>query len=310
MLLEREVEPQSRRTLEDLVNARGFINLEHLNRDLPPMREVHDGVEIARIGDRSLMAEIYVPDVPGPLPVYLHIHGGGFCYGSIANERKLAMRVAETGYVTISIDYALAPENPFPAAVRDCLLAVNWAMEHAADYGATPGPMAFGGQSAGATLAAATVSALLPGSEAAREGLDLPPIPEGVNPIALLLISGILSMPLMLEEPGSNVGPAELWHIAYLGSNFTGQNRHPFVSPLFAPNLAEFPATYLTCGCEDSMLRHTTEMTMALAMANVPTTTSIIEHADHAHVQLDHVLPSAALEMERMLGWMRSHATV
>jgi acetyl esterase len=90
-------------------------------------------------------------------PLVLYFHGGGWVVGSLDTHdgvcRKLA---AETGYPVVSVDYRLAPEHPFPAALRDCYRALEWATETAPELDADPERVALAGDSAGGNLAAAT----------------------------------------------------------------------------------------------------------------------------------------------------------
>jgi len=103
----------------------------------------------------ELPVRVYKPDAPGPLPLIVYFHGGGFVVGNPdytdAATRILALR---TPAVVVSVDYRLAPEHPLPAAPDDCEFAVNWCFENAEALGARPGPLAVAGDSAGGNLSA------------------------------------------------------------------------------------------------------------------------------------------------------------
>ncbi|MEQ3550829.1 alpha/beta hydrolase [Pseudonocardia nematodicida] len=111
----------------------------------------------------DLPARLYVPDPVlrdgvtedsdgSPLLVYLH--GGGFVAGDLDTHDGLcSVLAAESGARVLSVGYRLAPEYPFPAAVDDCLAAFTHVATHPAEYGAAPGRIAVGGDSAGASLA-------------------------------------------------------------------------------------------------------------------------------------------------------------
>lgn len=88
----------------------------------------------------------------GPLPALMYVHGGGFRILSKETHWLMALVFARAGYVVFSIDYRLAPKNPFPAALDDCSVAYRWLADHAAAYGADPSRLVLAGESAGANL--------------------------------------------------------------------------------------------------------------------------------------------------------------
>ncbi|MBS7539066.1 alpha/beta hydrolase [Ancylobacter lacus] len=94
---------------------------------------------------------------PQPKGVYLHFHGGGWCLGSARENDGLNHRLVErTGFAVVSVDYRLAPENPWPAAPDDCEAAALWLLrEGPARFGTER--FALGGESAGGNLAVATL---------------------------------------------------------------------------------------------------------------------------------------------------------
>lgn len=91
----------------------------------------------------------------GKLPALVYIHGGGFTIGSIDTHDTLCRRICVAAHcVVVSVDYRLAPEHPFPAAVEDCDDAYRWIVAHADELGIRSGHIAVGGDSAGGNLAA------------------------------------------------------------------------------------------------------------------------------------------------------------
>ena len=87
-----------------------------------------------------------------PLPVVVYFHGGGFVIGDIATHDTTCQRLAAgVPALVVSVDYRLAPEHRFPAAVDDCDAATAWASAHAAEFGGDPSRLAVAGDSAGAT---------------------------------------------------------------------------------------------------------------------------------------------------------------
>ncbi len=89
------------------------------------------------------------------LPVLLYLHGGGFVIGGVETHDSLCRQLAlRSGGAVLSLDYRLAPEHPFPAAVDDAWAAMRWLAAHGGMIGVDGGRLAVGGDSAGATLAA------------------------------------------------------------------------------------------------------------------------------------------------------------
>ena len=90
-----------------------------------------------------------------PLPVLVFFHGGGWVTGSIKTHDVLCREIAaRSGFAVASVDYRLAPEHPFPAAINDAEAATLWIAEHAGDFGLDASRIAVGGDSAGGNLAA------------------------------------------------------------------------------------------------------------------------------------------------------------
>jgi acetyl esterase len=91
-----------------------------------------------------------------PLPGFVFFHGGGMVAGSIETHDRIAAALAQTtGCRLVSVDYRLAPEHKFPAAIEDAIAAIRWISAEAASLGIDAGRLVVGGDSAGATLAAA-----------------------------------------------------------------------------------------------------------------------------------------------------------
>ncbi len=112
---------------------------------------------------RALPVRVYTPpSLRTPLPVLVYLHGGGWAAGSVETHDPFCRLLASLAGVSIvSVDYRLAPESPYPAALEDAHQAVLWAAEHAAAWGGDPRLLALGGDSAGGNLAAVAASRLL-----------------------------------------------------------------------------------------------------------------------------------------------------
>lgn len=291
------------RSVDELVERARVAGAEidHLLKDLPEIGMLHEHVEMRATAGCTPTAEIYVPKGPGPFPVFLHIHGGGWFTGSAKAERRFGMRFAEAGILTVNLDYALAPRYPFPKGLEDCIYAARWIFRNIERYGGDPGRLAIGGGSAGANLAAETALALHNG-DATLDGGDLAQV--AVRFRAAVLLFGVLDVRHWICEPHYYAGDSEIYVQSYLGPNFTGRVRDPRVSPIEHPNLASMPPTYLCCGAEDALLSHSLRFTEALTLRDVPTTLSVVENADHEFLKIPDIVPSAAPELRRIIEWL------
>jgi acetyl esterase/lipase len=103
----------------------------------------------------EIPVRIYKPAGAGPHPILVFFHGGGFVIGDLdSHDAACRALTNQAGCLTVAIDYRLAPEHKFPAAVDDCYAAAKWVSEHARELGGDPARLAVGGDSAGGNLSA------------------------------------------------------------------------------------------------------------------------------------------------------------
>jgi acetyl esterase/lipase len=187
--------------------------------------------------DGALRVRLYSPSGAGTLPGLVYFHGGGLVAGSLDTHDCIARALSHCGAVrVVSVDYRLAPEHRFPAALEDAHAAVRHIGEHAADFGIDAARLGICGDSAGATLAAATCQA------AARDG--------GPRLILQLLMCPILDYSHITASKrelssGYLVDQATLDHDLkyYLPAGTQASN--PLVSPLLAENVSGMPRTLI-----------------------------------------------------------------
>lgn len=122
------------------------------SRAVPSTEQVH---EIRDVSAGGVPSRLYRPNANTDLGLLVYYHGGGWVIGGLDSHdavcRSLANRM---GHAVLSVDYRLAPEHVFPAAVEDALCSVRWAYENATELGINPDRIAVGGDSAGGNLAA------------------------------------------------------------------------------------------------------------------------------------------------------------
>src|SRR5262244_2908712 len=135
------------------------------NHDLPEIGALHETIELRP----GLRADVAVPKDTdkqgkggGGHPVVIYLHGGGWSFGSPVSFRKLGMQFAQAGYLTIILDYRLAPEHPFPAALEDTMFAIGWAADNARQWNGDGRRVAIDGDSAGGNLAVSAITSSAP----------------------------------------------------------------------------------------------------------------------------------------------------
>ena len=103
----------------------------------------------------QIPVRVYTPKGNPPFPILVFFHGGGFVLGDLdSHDMTCRSLTNQAGCVTVAVDYRLAPEHKFPAAVDDCYAATVWISEHAAEVGGDAKRLAVGGDSAGGNLSA------------------------------------------------------------------------------------------------------------------------------------------------------------
>jgi acetyl esterase len=161
------LDPQARALL-DQMQAMGTPPLHA--QSVPDARLLMDslrmltgpGEAVAHVEDRTVAgaageipARLYRPDGATPLPLLVYFHGGGWVLGGLESHDVTLRSLANaSGCAVLAIDYRLAPEHKFPAAVDDCYAAASWAVANAAALGVDAGRVAVGGDSAGGNLTA------------------------------------------------------------------------------------------------------------------------------------------------------------
>lgn len=139
--------PQARHSFQKLLFA--------FRPDAPAVASTME-IPMARDDGTTLLGRLYRPleSRPGDaLPLLVYFHGGGWCVGDIESYDSLCRELAnESACAVLSVDYRLAPDHPFPAAVDDAVFAAEWAARHSQTLGIDPNRVALGGDSAGGTL--------------------------------------------------------------------------------------------------------------------------------------------------------------
>jgi acetyl esterase len=232
----------------------------------------------------EIPVRIYRPESAAPLPVVVYFHGGGWVIGDIASHDTVCHRLAGgVPAVVVNVEYRLAPEHRFPAAVEDSVAAVGWVSEHAPEFGGDPARLAVAGDSAGGALA----------TVAARHARH-----TGGPPIAFQLLlypatDMTCSLPSHVENGNGYLLDTDTmsWFIDhYLGD---ADRRDPDASPLFAADLAGLPPALVMTAGFDPLRDEGEAYAERMEHAGVPVTIAHYEGMFHGFYGLDPVLDAA-----------------
>lgn len=179
--------------------------------------------------------------------VIYYLHGGGYLMGSINTHREMASRLARAAKARVLlIDYRLAPENPFPAAVEDSLAGYRWLLSN----GVEPGRMVISGESAGGGLTMATLVTLR------DEGLSLPAAAVPISPWVDMEVTGESMVTRAELDPLLDRDILLKMANAYLGET---EPRTPLASPIYA-NLTGLPPLLIMAGTSEVLYDDATRL--------------------------------------------------
>jgi acetyl esterase len=246
---------------------------------------------LAAIADRSIPGpagpipvRVYTPQEQQPLPVVVYFHGGGWVIGGIDTHDATCQQLATAvPAVVVSVDYRLAPENPFPAAVDDCLAATRWVHDQAAELGADPSRLAVAGDSAGGNLAAVV-------SLKARD--------EGGPPIAFQLL--VYPATDLTRSFASHVENGEGYMLTTDAIDWfldqylpEAERKNPDASPHFATDLSRLPPALIITAEYDPLRDEGEAYADRLRDDGVAATASRYDGMIHGFFGMDLVLNSA-----------------
>jgi acetyl esterase len=283
----RRLRERVRRHAGSLVVDNFFHGLARAGRLHPLSRPERHGVEIVRdvpyrdTGRVEHLLDVYRPVAhPGPWPVVLYVHGGGFRILSKDTHWIMGLAFARRGYLVFNISYRLAPRHPFPAAIADTIAAYGWVARNAAAYGGDPERMVLAGESAGANLVTSlTVATCYPRPEAwARPAFD-----TGLAPRVTIPACGVLQVTDAgrFRRRKSKISPFLNDRLTEVSDAYLARVRvdRPedldLADPLVflergAPPARPLPAFFAPVGTKDPLLDDTRRLKVALDRLGVP----------------------------------------
>jgi acetyl esterase len=226
------------------------------------------------------------------LPALVYLHGGGWSLGSLATYEPFCRSLANTtGQIVIWVEYRLAPEAPYPAALDDTLAAWRWVQQNHGELGADPARISIGGDSAGGNLAAAAALVLRGDS--------------GIQPWRQVLLYPCLDMSASLAshrklgEGYLLTAPLYAWY----RDNYVppGIARDQWtLSPLFADDLAHLPPAVILYAGFDPLRDEAAAYAMKLTLAGVPVETLYFADMIHGFLTMGGAIPAAQAAVTRI----------
>lgn len=256
------------------------------------------GCNHSRVSFGEAGGELITPhDAPAGGSAVLYLHGGGYCVCSIDTHRDLCERIAhEAGGQVLAVDYRLAPEHPFPAALDDALAGYQWLL----DQGHATSNIAIAGDSAGGGLALATLLAIR------DRDLPLPACGVVLSPWVDLTLSGGTMATLTDVDPIVDPEALAVWIACYVPD---GNLRNPLVSPLFG-DFSGLPPLLVQIAGRETLLDDARRITEVAEKAGVTVDYEFFPDQIHVFQVFGHRLAEARKAIAKIGAFIRRHAAV
>jgi acetyl esterase len=261
-----------------------------------PMAAVDDRTVPGPAGE--IPVRVYTPVESGAaLPAVVYFHGGGWVIMGIETHDWICRRLAkESGAVVVSVEYRLAPEHRFPAALDDCYAAAKYVADHASEFGVDGARVAVAGDSAGGNLSAAVaLQARAAGEPALAAQVLVYPVTDAANDTDSYKenCTGYL-----LEEPAMKW----FWE-QYMGPD--GDPYDAYASVLRAADLSGLPPAIVITAEYDPLRDEGEAYAQRLDGFDVPTTTIRYDGVIHGFLGMREIVPEADAAMAAIAGFLR-----
>jgi acetyl esterase len=263
-----------------------------------PIGRVADLKATGPHGDIPLRSYTPVAAAKGPLPTLVFYHGGGFVIGNLDTHDGLCRMIAnESGARVIAVDYRLAPEHKFPAAVDDSDAALTWVASHASELGVNASRLAVGGDSAGGGLAAVV-------AQMARDRGG----PKLAYQLLLFPVTQIGGETRSMRERAEGFflekATLDWFYSHYMGSG--GDRNDVRASPLLAKSFAGLPPAYVVAAGYDPLHDEGVAYAEKLKSAGVPVSVADYPDLVHDFIYMQAVLPQAGEALRAAAGALRA----
>lgn len=221
---------------------------------------------------------IFAPESSEALPIVVYFHGGGWAFGSIDQSEPFCRKLVNRARcIVVSVDYRLAPENPFPNGLHDCYAATQWAVANAASFGGNPEKLVVAGESAGGNLAAAV--AMMSRDQAGPDikyQLLLYPVTTSDLDENVYKVSA--------DQYFMSFDAMRMFWGFYLSNPADGDN--PYASLLKSNNLTNLSPAFIVTAEFDPLQKEGEAYATKLKQANVPTRYKCYQGAVHGFLNL------------------------
>lgn len=249
------------------------------------------GVSATDIGGKY---RLYMPDSlgHGPVPVLIYMHGGGWCFGSVNSCSKFCGELCRRASIAVlAVEYPLAPEHPYPAALNACVDAVNFVFDNSGVYNFDTGAVSAGGDSSGGNLALATALRLSYARAMLQNKSDDAAIPRLESlllfyPVVKAWNDNSRSWQLYGRGYGLDGEIMEAFNEAYLTDNAA---ELPFISPFCANTdiLATLPRTMIVNAERDILADQGADMYQKMSEAGVDVSHLVYPGAVHLFITVE-----------------------
>ena len=262
---------------------------------------------LAHVADRTipgpggdLPIRLYTPNGAGPFPLVLYFHGGGFVVGDLDTQDSICRALAHAAGVTVvSVDYRLAPEHPFPAAIEDAWAALHWAKANGASFNADSNLLACAGDSAGGIITCALAIK-------ARDE-NGPQLKAQINFYGSCdyLSSPTASSIEFKDGPIITEQDIHYYWSQYL-ANEEAEQHNPYASPARAKSHAGLPPAFICAGECDPERDRTEAYGAKLAAAGVDAVVKRYPGMPHGFISWVAWLPAAQSAVNDAAAWLNT----
>lgn len=251
------------------------------------------GVRFEPLTAGGIPAAWVIPEEADSDRVILYLHGGGYVIGSVRSHRKMVARMAIAARCrALMIDYRLAPEHKFPAAVDDAVEAYRWLLAE----GYEPGKIIIAGDSAGGGLTAATLVALR------DSGDHMPAAAVMLSPWADLEVIGESARTRARKDPLVTVRGLKDWAGLYVGD---ADLRHPLASPIYA-DLKGLPPMLIHVGTSEILLDDSVRLAERARQDGVAVELDVWDDMYHVWHFFSPLVPESARAVDKVGAYCRS----